>query len=70
MGRAIPLLPLWAVRPVQSLSACTGVHFLLGCKWINLKFQIGCLHEGTVYEITFSYMVWVVLEVKISVFLG
>ena len=23
MGRAIPLLPLWAVRPVQSLSACT-----------------------------------------------
>ena len=26
-GRAIPLLPLWAVRPVQSLSARTGVHF-------------------------------------------
>ena len=26
-GRAKPLLPLWAVRPVQSLSACTGVHF-------------------------------------------
>jgi hypothetical protein len=25
-GRAIPLL-LWAVRPVQSLSACTRVHF-------------------------------------------
>ena len=25
--RAIPLLPLWVVRPVQSLSACTGVHF-------------------------------------------
>jgi len=24
---AIPLLPLWAVRPVQSLSACTKVHF-------------------------------------------
>jgi hypothetical protein len=23
---AIPLLPLWAVRPVQSLSACTRVH--------------------------------------------
>jgi hypothetical protein len=22
-GRAIPLLPMWAVRPVQSLSACT-----------------------------------------------
>ena len=24
--RAIPLLPLWAVRPVQSLSACTRVN--------------------------------------------
>ena len=23
----IPLLPLWTVRPVQSLSACTGVQF-------------------------------------------
>jgi hypothetical protein len=26
---AIPLLPLWAARPVQSLSACTSVHFTL-----------------------------------------
>ena len=26
-GRAIPLLPLWAVRLVQSLNACTRVHF-------------------------------------------
>jgi len=26
-SRAIPLLPLWAVRPVQSLSACAMVHF-------------------------------------------
>jgi hypothetical protein len=26
-SRAIPLLPLWAVRPVQSLSAYTRVHF-------------------------------------------
>jgi len=24
---AIPLLPLWAVRPVESLSACTRMHF-------------------------------------------
>ena len=28
-SRAIPLLPLWAVRPVQSLSACTRVLFSL-----------------------------------------
>jgi hypothetical protein len=26
-SRSIPLLHLWAVRPVQSLSACTRVHF-------------------------------------------
>jgi hypothetical protein len=26
-SRAIPLLPLWAVRTVQSLIACTRVHF-------------------------------------------
>ena len=26
-SRAIPLLPLWAVWPVQSLSACTRGHF-------------------------------------------
>ena len=28
-SRAIPLLPLWTVRPVQSLSAGTRVHFTL-----------------------------------------
>jgi hypothetical protein len=28
-SRAIPLLPLWAVRPVQSFSACTKVTFTL-----------------------------------------
>ena len=28
-SRFIPLLPLWAVLPVQSLSACTRAHFAL-----------------------------------------
>jgi hypothetical protein len=28
-GRAILLLPLWAVRPVQRLSACKRVHFIV-----------------------------------------
>jgi len=28
-SRAIPLLPLWAIRPVQNLSACTRVNFTL-----------------------------------------
>jgi hypothetical protein len=27
--RAIPLLPLWAVRPVHSISVCTRVHFIV-----------------------------------------
>ena len=35
-GRAIPLLPLWAVRPVQSLNACTRVHFYY-CNWTEDK---------------------------------
>jgi hypothetical protein len=26
-SRTIPLLPLWTIRPVQSLSACTRVYF-------------------------------------------
>ena len=33
-NRAIPLLPLWAARPVQSLSACTRctlLYFTLVC---------------------------------------
>ena len=28
-GRSIPLLPLWAIQPVQSLGACRRVHFTL-----------------------------------------
>jgi len=38
-GRAIPLLSLWAVRPVQSLSACTRGHFTL----------TQCLYKGALY---------------------
>jgi len=38
-GRPIPLLPTWAVRPVQSLSACTRLHFTLP----------QCLHKGALY---------------------
>jgi hypothetical protein len=28
-SRAIPLLPLWAIQPVQNLSGCTRVHFFM-----------------------------------------
>ena len=41
-SRAIHLLRLWAVRPVQSLSACTGVHFTLP----------QCLYKGALYLFT------------------
>jgi len=38
-SRAIPLLPLWAVRPVQSLSACTGVQFKQQSKGKDGKYK-------------------------------
>ena len=39
-GRALPLLPLWAVRPVQSLSACKRVTF-------TFTFYTRALHTHT-----------------------
>jgi len=41
-GRAIPLLSLWAVRPVRSLSAWTRVHFTL-YRWWNCPNEL--LHQ-------------------------
>jgi len=44
-SRAIPLLPLWAIQPVQSLSACTRVHFtFIWSQLISYSFypEIGC----------------------------
>jgi len=48
-SRAIPLLPLWALRPVQSLRACTRVYFTFTLKlfvrfWIRNK-QITIKHN-------------------------
>jgi hypothetical protein len=34
-GRAIPLLPLWAIQPLQSLSACKRVHFTVYFTWFH-----------------------------------
>jgi len=48
-SRAIPLLPLWAVRPVQSLSASTRVHFTLPCVTAYVLFGkegLSCLDFG------------------------
>jgi len=38
-SRAILLLPLWAVRPVQSLSACTRVH----CTFFHHSLTLTCV---------------------------
>jgi DNA-binding transcriptional LysR family regulator len=38
--RAIPLLPLWTVRPVQSLSACTRVTFTFKYKVLSQHFSV------------------------------
>ena len=35
-GTAIPLFPLWDVRPVQSLSACIRVHFTFTFTYISV----------------------------------
>jgi hypothetical protein len=43
-GRSIPLLPLWAVRPVQRLSACTKVHFTFN-QWPHKQHQ----HNSTCF---------------------
>ena len=53
-SRAIPLTPLWAVGPVQSLSACTRVHFNL--TYISTPpmgrtacTEPQCLYKGAIY---------------------
>jgi hypothetical protein len=46
-SRAIPVLPLWAVRPVQSLSACKRVNFT----FIYFT-SFGILGKHTLYLVT------------------
>jgi len=51
---ATPVLPLWAVRPVQSLSACTRVHFNFLSQGCNSSVQdhlkASELHKTSVYS--------------------
>ena len=48
-SRAIPLLPLWAARHVQSLSACTRVHLLypyfITQRDIRLLYRFPCVRS-------------------------
>jgi len=48
---AIPLLPLWAVRPVQSLSACTRVTFTFTLKQATISFNTFFPLHVTVYNL-------------------
>jgi len=41
-SRAISLLPLWAIRPVQSLSACTRVHFTFFTFMVKYVISVVC----------------------------
>jgi hypothetical protein len=49
-GRALPLLPLWAVRPVQSLSACTSVHFF------TLEYSENCRLSHVIILFSWDYL--------------
>jgi hypothetical protein len=48
-GRAIPLLLLWAIRPVQILSACTMVQFTILLQDYGTRYKIHSLHGRTFY---------------------
>ena len=47
-GRTILLLPLWAVRPVQSLSACTRMNFTFNFYTYIYKYCLKHLGYGNV----------------------
>ena len=52
---AIPLLPLWAVRPLQSLSACTRVNFTLPYFYYNNKYMSRLSRAGSSVGIATGY---------------
>jgi len=52
-SRAISLLPLWAARPVQSLSACTRVHFSF--TFISYIYVVTCSYVFSFFAKTWTY---------------
>ena len=75
-SRVIPLLPLWAVEPVQSLSACARVHFTLISVYVHF---VGIWKIYLLYEkykgmgsfrttmpsfVEISHVIWSLLESK------
>jgi len=63
-GRAIPLLPLWVVRPVQSLSACTRVTFTF---FFFIRTMTQCHHNHwLVLPVIITYVVYVGVDTSLS----
>jgi len=59
----IPLLPLWAVRPVQSLRACTRVHFNFTYTSTPSMGRTACtepqrLYNGALYVYLYLYSLY------------
>jgi len=57
-GRAVTLLPLWAVRPVQSLSACIRVTFTLSYISSNTYTCFGRLYRPSSGGTPYVYKSW------------
>jgi len=56
----IPLIPLWTVQPVQSLSACTTVHYIFTYTTTPPMDRTACtgpqcLYNGTLYLYLYLY---------------
>ena len=52
---AIPLLPLWAVLPVQSLSACTRVHFTISPYYMKVCVKLHVLTSMSQLDTTLGW---------------
>ena len=48
---SIPILPLWAVQPVQSLSACTRVHFTFTYTSTSPMGRTACTEPQCLYKV-------------------
>ena len=55
-GRAIPLLPLWAVRPAQNFSAYRRVHFFTMCTVPSFLFNGILISSAYILAVLISYL--------------
>ena len=69
-SRAIFLLPLWAILPVQSLSACTRVHFTftfyinsVRTTWVS-NYAFGVLHKKCKFFVAWNGITQAILDMS------